>query len=132
MRCGPHTLLFDAGSGARPAGEELMAAGVDQFDLFFTHCLYDHIIGLPFFFPLYNPPFAVTTWSVHLACRMTTLEMVSEFMRPPWFPAPTEVCPACIGTRDSVAAYVLKPQAGVTIRTGNQNHPGGCIGYRVE
>jgi ribonuclease Z len=131
MRCGPHTLLFDAGSGARPAGEELMAAGVNHFDLFFTHCHYDHIIGLPFFFPLYNPRIGVTTWSGHLAGRMTTLEMVSEFMRPPWFPVAMEVCRACIGTRDFVAGDVLKPQAGVTIRTGSLTHPGGCIGYRI-
>ncbi len=65
MRCGPHTLFFDAGSGIRPAGDALKAAGVDDFDVFFTHCHYDHIIGLPFFHPLYDPNAQVTTlvWS---------------------------------------------------------------------
>ena len=49
MRCGRHTLLFDAGSGLRPAGESLRAAAVTEVDLFFTHCHYDHILGFPFF-----------------------------------------------------------------------------------
>ena len=48
MRCGPHTLVFDAGSGFRPAGLSLVESGVDDFDVFFTHCHYDHILGLPF------------------------------------------------------------------------------------
>ena len=55
MRCGPHTLIFDAGSGFRPAGLSLVENGVDDFDVFFTHCHYDHILGLPFFAPLYEP-----------------------------------------------------------------------------
>ncbi|TJV70665.1 MAG: MBL fold metallo-hydrolase, partial [Mesorhizobium sp.] len=36
MRCGKHTLLFDAGSGLRAAGGALRASGVTDFDLLFT------------------------------------------------------------------------------------------------
>ena len=98
MRCGPHTLFFDAGSGIRPAGDALKAAGINDFDVFFTHCHYDHIIGLPFFYPFYDPKTQVRLWSGHLAGRMTTREMVSEFMRPPWFPVKLEICEANLDT----------------------------------
>ena len=48
-----HVLLFDAGSGLRRAGEVLAGEGVTEFDLFLSHWHYDHIIGLPFFRPLW-------------------------------------------------------------------------------
>ncbi|MER9579168.1 MBL fold metallo-hydrolase [Mesorhizobium sp. M0189] len=132
MRCGKHTLLFDAGSGLRPAGAALQALGVTDFDLLFTHCHYDHIIGLPSFAPIYDRGAKVTLWSGHLAGHMTTRQMVDEFMRPPWFPVKLEISKASLDYRDFVSGDVLRPREGVVVRTGSLIHPGGCIGYRVE
>jgi ribonuclease Z len=132
MQCGAHTLIFDAGSGIRPAGKAFIAAGVTDMDLFFTHCHYDHILGLPFFAPLYDPKVRLTAWSGHLAGRMTTRDMLRDFMRPPWFPVRLDICRANIIARDFVSGDVLRPRPEIEIRTGNLNHPGGCIGYRVE
>lgn len=132
VQCGSHTLFFDAGSGIRPAGEALTAAAISDFDVFFTHCHYDHIVGLPFFYPFYNSKTRVRLWSGHLAGHMTTQEMLSEFMRPPWFPVRLEICRANLDCRDFVSGDILRPRDGVVIRTASLNHPGGCIGYRVE
>lgn len=132
MVCGAHTLIFDAGSGLRPAGQAMLAAGVTDVDLFFTHCHYDHIIGLPFFKPMYFPNLRLTTWSGHLAGRMTTDEMLHEFVKPPWFPVELDVCSSRITTHDFHAGDILRPRPGIVIRTGNLTHPGGCIGYRLE
>ena len=132
VRCGPHTLIFDAGSGFRPAGLSLVERGIQDFDVFFTHCHYDHILGLPFFAPLYKPNFHVSVWSGHLAGIMTTREMLKAFMRPPWFPVPLDICRANITCNDFRANDVLTPREGVTIRTGVLNHPGNCVGYRIE
>lgn len=132
LRCGKHTLLIDAGSGLRPAGGALRMSGVTDFDLLFTHCHYDHIIGLPFFAPIYDRNVKLTLWSGHLAGRMTTRQMVDEFIRPPWFPVKLEACKASLDCRDFVAGDVLRPREGVVVRTGSLVHPGGAIGYRVE
>lgn len=132
MQCGRHTLFFDAGSGLRPAGEALAAAANTDCDLFFTHCHYDHIVGLPFFAPLYTSGMRLVVWSGHLAGRMTTRQMLDEFIRPPWFPVELDACRANLDCRDFVSGDVLRPRKGVAIRTGSLNHPGGCIGYRVE
>lgn len=131
MRCGRHILLFDAGSGIRPAGRAL-GPDARNIDLFFTHCHYDHIIGFPYFAPLYDPRVRLSVWSGHLAGEMTTLQMIEKFMRPPWFPAKLDVCKANLTCRDFVSGDVLRPRSGVTIRTASLLHPGGCIGYRVE
>src|SRR5204863_1467213 len=66
MRCGKHTLLFDAGSGLRPAGRAFQAADVTDFNLLFTHCHYDHIIGLRAFAPIFDLSVKLTVWYVHL------------------------------------------------------------------
>lgn len=131
VQCGQHTLLFDAGSGIRPAGEAL-AGKVRSLDVFFTHSHYDHIIGLPFFLPFYSPRAKVRLWSGHLSGKMTTHQMLCEFMRPPWFPVHADICKANLDCRDFASGDLLSPHPGLIIRTGSLNHPGGCIGYRIE
>ena len=132
MRCGDHVLLFDAGSGLYPAGHALKAEGIKALDLFFTHCHYDHIIGLPFFPLMFDPEAEVAFWSGHLEGRMTTLEMIKSFMRPPWFPIEPDICRARLDCHDFRSGDVLRPHPDVTVRTATLNHPGGAIGYRVE
>jgi phosphoribosyl 1,2-cyclic phosphodiesterase len=132
MQCGEHRLLFDAGSGLLPAGKALLAEGISTHNLFFSHCHYDHIIGLPYFAPLYDAGSAVTLWSGHTAGKMTTRQIVTEFIRPPWFPIEIDVCRANLRCVDFKSGDVLKPSPGIEIKTGALNHPGGAIGYRVE
>jgi phosphoribosyl 1,2-cyclic phosphodiesterase len=132
MRCGDHVLLFDAGTGLAPAGRALMAEGVRDYALFFSHWHYDHVMGLPFFMPLYNGAAEVTLWSGHTAGAMTTAAMLAELMRPPFFPIGPEMCRCCVTPRDFTAGEVLHPWPEVTLRTRMLNHPGGAVGYRVE
>lgn len=132
MQCGPHRLIFDAGSGLRAFGEEVRHDISGPLDIFFTHSHYDHVIGFPFFAPLYHCDIRLSVWSGHLAGVMTTKEMVSALMSAPWFPAPIGVCRARFDWHDIRAGDVLLPKPGVTVRTAALNHPGGCIGYRIE
>jgi len=50
-------IIIDAGSGIRELGDHLLIherdRGPVEADLFFTHTHIDHIIGFPFFAPLY-------------------------------------------------------------------------------
>lgn len=132
VRCGNHVLLFDAGSGLLPAGLALRAEGVTDVNLFFSHCHYDHIVGFPYFKPFYNSANDVKIWSGHLAGTKTTREMLKEFMSPPWFPVPLEICCARIATRDFLPGDTLDVRPGLSIRTGMLNHPGNAVGYRID
>ncbi len=132
IRCGDHVMLVDAGSGLFPAGNALKAEGYTNLTLFLTHCHYDHIVGLPFFMPLYCQDSTLTVSSGHLAGTMTTEEIISEFMRKPFFPIGPEICCARIDTQDFRAGDILTPHPGIVIRTAMLNHPGNAIGYRIE
>jgi phosphoribosyl 1,2-cyclic phosphodiesterase len=132
VRCGDRVLLIDAGSGLFPAGSALRAEGQADLELFFTHCHYDHIVGLPFFGPLYCQGNTLTVSSGHMADDMTTSEMISQYMRKPFFPIGPDMCCARIETHDFRAGDVLTPHPGIVMRTAMLNHPGGSTGYRIE
>jgi phosphoribosyl 1,2-cyclic phosphodiesterase len=132
LRCGEHVLLFDAGSGFPLAGRALQAEGKRRLHLFFSHSHYDHIMGLPFFLPLYDSGTTVTFWSGHLAGGMTTEAMIADFMRPPFFPVGPAVFTAETVNRTFLPGDRLRPCEGVELQTRMLNHPGGAIGYRIE
>ncbi|GAK71267.1 hypothetical protein RRU01S_16_00290 [Agrobacterium rubi TR3 = NBRC 13261] len=125
-------MLFDAGSGLLPAGQALKAEGIGDVNMFFSHCHYDHIIGFPYFKPFFNRENDVRIWSGHLAGQKTTHEIIAEFMSPPWFPVPLDVCCAQIVTKDFKAGDVLDVHPDLNITTDMLNHPGNAIGYRID
>ena len=132
LKYGDRHVLFDAGTGLREAAAAFAETGAREVDLFFTHSHYDHIIGLPFCDPIYDPNVKVNIWSGHLAGKTTTRQLIDEFMRPPWFPVEPDICRATLSFHDFKAGDVLNPHEGIVVRTARLNHPGGCVGYRIE
>jgi len=129
---GPHAIIFDAGSGLRRLGLTFRERGLETADIFFSHCHYDHIIGLPFFSPLFDSTIQVTLWSGHLHVHMTTRQMVEEFMRAPFFPVRPAVFSPNTRYRDFVPGDTLRPPGAAVIHTGALNHADGAVGYRLE
>ena len=69
ITCGDKRVIIDAGTGIRLLGKKIMIEEKNLLDadLFFTHTHMDHIQGLPFFAPLYNPNSNVRLHAGHLA-----------------------------------------------------------------
>ncbi len=57
--CGTDRVLIDAGTGIRPLSHQLKDR---EIHIFFSHTHLDHIIGLPFFEPLYRKNTNVHLW----------------------------------------------------------------------
>lgn len=132
VRCGNNVLVFDAGSGAAGLGVLLAQEGVAEFDLFFTHCHLDHIIGLPFIKPLFDPAASVRIHAGHFQDSTTCREMTERFLAPPYFPLTPAQFRATIEYRDFRPPDTLSPCPGVSIATVRLNHPNGAVGYRVN
>jgi len=131
VRCGDQILLFDAGTGIRYLGKTLEGARLEG-DIYFTHTHFDHVCGLPFFGPLFQPQNKFRLWAGHLRGAMTLKRVLAEFMMSPLFPVPPEVFRATLEYRDFNAGETLQVGNGVTLRTAALNHPDGATGYRVE
>jgi phosphoribosyl 1,2-cyclic phosphodiesterase len=132
MRCGDRILVFDAGSGATSLGLALLDEGVTDFDIFFTHCHFDHIMGLPFMKSLYAERNSVRMYAGHFEDGTTCQEMVENFIKPPYFPLTPKFFRASIEYLDFRPPQVLEIGDGITISTVRLNHPNGAVGYRVD
>ena len=132
LRCGARLILLDAGTGMRYLGNQLAAEAPLDADIFFTHTHFDHVCGLPFFKPFFQPQNRFRLWAGHLGGDVTLQRVLCEFMMAPLFPVPPEVFKASLEYRDFASGATLAPAPGIVVRTAALNHPDGATGYRIE
>ena len=85
MRCGPHIDLRRRHGALRPLGQDLVKDGPITADLFFTHTHLDHMIGVPFFAPLYQKDSNIRLWAGHLEPPRSIKDALSGMMVEPLF-----------------------------------------------
>ena len=129
--CGGRLLIFDAGTGLRPLGQDIDRGGTIDADIYFTHTHIDHIQGLPFFSSAYVPSNKFRLWAGHLLPDHTLRYVLSEMMMAPVFPIPITVLGADLSSHDFRAGETLSPGPGITVRTAPLNHPNGATGYLI-
>ncbi|BBK39787.1 MBL fold metallo-hydrolase [Allostella sp. ATCC 35155] len=132
VRCGPHRLILDAGTGIRPLGRVIAAEPPAPVDILFSHTHLDHVLGLPFFAPALIPGRSVGLWAGHLLPQMTLEQAIRRLMAPPLFPVPVDILAADLAFHDFRAGEVLRPRPGIVVRTAPLPHPDGATGYRIE
>lgn len=132
VRCGEHLLVFDAGTGLRPLGLALGAERHVDLDLFLSHTHLDHVVGLPFFAPLFDAKSDIRLWAGHLRPEHSLFDVIGSLMTPPLFPVAVDHFAAEPSYNDFVCGKTLVPRPGVTVVTAPLQHPGRATGYRVE
>lgn len=133
VMCGTHRLVFDAGTGLRGLGNALTAEGTtSDIDLFFSHAHIDHLLGLPFFMPMFGAGSRLRLWAGNLAAAGGVQAAVARLMSYPLFPIEIATAGGAVSFHDFTPGDMLAPRPGVTLRTAALRHPGGAVGYRIE
>ena len=121
-------LVLDAGTGIRALGSELDCAG-KRIDILLTHLHMDHLQGLGFFKPLYDPEAAVHIWGP----SSTTLDLrarLARYLSPPLFPVRLRDLPCQLSLHDVPVHRVRVGKFVVTAQL--VCHPGPTVGYRIS
>lgn len=130
---GGNVLIFDAGTGIRSLGRDLLRRGLTSATLFLTHTHWDHINGFPFFAPAFDPRFRLRVLAGHLADKPGGIKAVlANQMENPTFPVPLSAMQGAMAIEDFRAGETLTPHDGVVLRTAPLRHPNGATGYRIE
>lgn len=124
-------LICDMGSGARPLGQAMMSrfgpAAGQTYHVFMSHLHWDHIMGFPFFTPVYVPGNRIVMHGCHA-------ELEHAFRRQqaaPSFPVEFSQLAATIEF-DILAPGETREIAGFRVTPKKQLHGGDSYGYRFE
>jgi len=130
---GDQAIVLDAGSGIRALGLDLQrrAPAVASIHLFLSHFHWDHVQGLPYFAPLFEPGRSIRFYTTH---HPETLQSVlATQMAAPFYPFPLEAVSSqpefCLLEPQGVT--LGRPPHVVTVTPFPLNHPQGCSGFRV-
>ncbi|HNW43570.1 MAG TPA: MBL fold metallo-hydrolase [Elusimicrobiales bacterium] len=120
-------VIVDAGSGIRLLGKELLKNSHHHFNMLFTHSHWDHVLGFPFFAPIYNKKTHIKI----MGCSFSpdsVREIIAKTMQPPGFPVKFEEISArfefaslCSGGCDVGGMKVLPIEL---------SHPNNGLGYK--
>ncbi|MBL0702287.1 MAG: MBL fold metallo-hydrolase [Desulfosarcina sp.] len=78
-------IIIDAGTGIRRLGNSLSAEGRYEYNFIITHAHWDHLMGFPFFKPLYNDKTEIHMQRSPFPKKFME-NMISKVMTPPNFP----------------------------------------------
>ena len=132
------TVIFDAGTGIRQLGKDIVSGAIPktkQILLAFSHFHWDHIQGLPFFAPAYNPEQQMAFFAPHFLeegkeklHRVFKQQMQSEYFPVEFDKMGAQMC--FFTTQEFQEALCLDRK--VQISYYRHNHPGGAYSYRMD
>lgn len=130
------TIILDAGTGIRPLGNAMMLnihghPTPKDCTLCLTHAHWDHIMGLPFFAPLYSP-----LWNVHIYAHENiggsnldaVLRNVFNGVNFPLHWTNLEHPPSLTPCK-STSSFTV---GSALVETCPTNHPGGNLAYKIS
>lgn len=121
-------LVLDAGSGIRYSHTSERPDN-KRIDILLTHLHLDHIIGLGFFMPLFDPGMEIHIWgpaSINHSLR----SRLTRYLSPPLFPVMIRNLPCRLNLHEiGNSEFEIGP---FTIQSGYVIHPGPTVGFRVS
>jgi phosphoribosyl 1,2-cyclic phosphodiesterase len=123
------TFVLDAGTGIRSFGLALDPETPQPLNILLTHLHLDHIQGLMFFAPMFNPRSEIVVWGP--ASSEGSLEdRIARYISAPLSPVEVRELPCHPSFREAEATQWQIGAA--TIRVASVSHRGPTLGYRIE
>ena len=119
--------VLDAGTGIRAV--DAAAGELRRVDVLLTHLHMDHILGLGFFRPLYEPGLEVHLWGPPSASQ-SLHDRLTRYLSPPLFPVRLRDLPCRLVLHDAPRGPFEVP--GLSVTTDLVCHPGPTLGYRLQ
>ncbi len=125
---GNDRMILDAGTGILGVDFEDGYTG-ERIDIFLTHLHMDHVQGLAFCKPLFNPNKEVHIWGPGGSCEPLQTRL-NRFLSPPLFPIPLRDIPSKLIIHElSETSFTF---GKFQISTEFISHPGPTLGFRVQ
>jgi ribonuclease BN (tRNA processing enzyme) len=122
-------IIVDAGSGIRRLGNRLMDEKRFDYTLFFTHGHWDHIMGFPFFKPIYFKKTSIAMYGCPFS-QTSVRDLISVIMAAPNFPVDFENASANISYHETCSMeYTIH---SMTVTPIALSHPNQGIGYKFS
>ncbi len=123
-----HLFVLDAGTGIRPLGVSMADDPIREIHLLLSHLHMDHLQGLGFFRPLFNPDNTIHIWGP--ASPVESLEArIAKYLSPPLFPVRLADIPSTLVFHDAPEEPVTIGDA--TIVASSVTHQGPTVGFRL-
>ncbi|MEP6948932.1 MAG: MBL fold metallo-hydrolase [Ginsengibacter sp.] len=127
-------VIFDAGTGIRKLGKEIVAQGITQniINIIFSHFHWDHIQGFPFFAPAYNNNQKIGILVMGEERKFKDLKGIFSLqMQREFFPVELNA----MGAQFEFSSFGDKEtfyDATVTVIPQYHKIPGGSYAFRIE
>lgn len=131
VMCDRVPIILDSGTGIRGLGGLLTSKNLLNCHLLYSHVHWDHIMGFPFFSPLYSPSATVNIRCGNLLPGRKIEEILGSQMSRPNFPISLEDLSASLEYTDFAAGESFDICADINVLTVALNHPDGATGYRI-
>ena len=124
-----HLLVLDAGTGLRELGLKLNGTSPLIVDLFLSHLHWDHIQGIPFFRPAFDPKSTLRLYgpTQHQPLR----DLLGLGMDDPFFPVDLDGLPVQLEVHE-VASGSRRVVGPYTVTATTIHHPAPALAYRIE
>lgn len=124
-----HLIVLDAGTGIRALGLDPVVQQARKITLLLTHLHMDHLEGLGFFGPLWNPEVEIDVYGPPSPVH-TLGERIERYLSPPLFPVHLDDVPSQLRFHDAIDGSFSAGAA--TITSQPIAHAGPAVGYRIE
>lgn len=131
-------IIFDAGTGIIHIGAYLKKhkPHIRRIDIFLTHLHFDHIMGLPFFEPLYDPAYSVQFYCDNIPERGIRFEeTIYSLFLPPLSPVGKEGIKAALFFRTlnpaKPEAFMITPDLRIDYIKQYEHPLSGVLHYRI-